>query len=112
MPGWIKEIWRDPVWSKVIAAAILGLFALAMTPSGWWSAVAPIWSFFWSTSVPLGAVLLFALLLVLAIVQLYRRRRVAHETLRIIQDVRSSFLGIGQCGGHASDASVFRCSRY
>jgi len=98
MPAWIKSLWHDPVWSKVIAATILGLFALVFTHLGWWSAITPIWSSLWSTSVPLGALLLTALSLALAIVQLYRLRSVQLETLRVVQDVRSSFWGLGSVG--------------
>lgn len=33
----LKKIWGDPVWSKVIAAAILGMFAVVVSYlAGWW----------------------------------------------------------------------------
>ena len=37
----MKTLWHDPVWSKVIAGAILGgaAFALAYVPSTWWPVV-------------------------------------------------------------------------
>lgn len=31
IPPFLKKLWHDPVWSKVIAGAILGLFGIAFT---------------------------------------------------------------------------------
>jgi membrane protein implicated in regulation of membrane protease activity len=111
----IKRIWHDPVWSKVISAVILGMLAWAGTHFGWWSAVAHFWSLLWSAAVPLWLLLLIVLPLLTITVVFYRRRTRASETLRIVQDIRSSFWGPGRRGetpvmqvsldGHVTDIS-------
>lgn len=48
MPA-IKEIWKDPVWSKVIAAAILAACAaLVATLQGWWPAIRGVVAIAWN----------------------------------------------------------------
>lgn len=74
----LKKIWTDPVWSKVIAAAITGSALMAGTYwAGWWMAIGSwlrsVWTFASaSTLVPnwLLAILLLAAAAVLALIGL------------------------------------------
>lgn len=58
MAGLFKKLWHDPVWSKIISAAILGLAgAFYIYFGGWWSSIRRMGSslaaFAWaSTEIP------------------------------------------------------------
>ena len=66
IPNWLKTIWRDPVWSKVIAQGILrsaGILGATLLAAGWlifhyWSRLLISWP------VPLWLLLLLVLLVI------------------------------------------------
>lgn len=97
----IKKLWTDPVLSKLIATAITGILVWigGIWLNQWSAAVA--FSFFGSLSsrsIPAWWLpILLAPLLILVIVY-YRQRRPTVETLRVIQNVHSSFWGLGKVG--------------
>lgn len=76
----IKKLWNDPVWSKVIAAAIIALAGTAWVAylKNWWPAVwhgiEAAWAFLLSTTPVrhwvLGLLILFATLFALLLVSL------------------------------------------
>jgi hypothetical protein len=66
----IKKIWNDPVWSKVIAASIIGAAGLAYSTKWWpvWISqrLAGLWRYSWAYSLsPSGAPHWLLILLIL-----------------------------------------------
>ena len=77
---WFKKVWKDPVWSKVISALIVALFASGyasvkayITNAGLWDTVKSIFVSY----IPLWCIVLafFAILILYGIIVKYRKWR-------------------------------------
>jgi hypothetical protein len=65
----LKKIWSDPVWSKIISAAIIGLSVILYTPiQGLWPKIFE-W-FFSETKIPNGFLVILCSISILYIVKI------------------------------------------
>lgn len=110
MKAQFETIWKDPVWSKVISTAIV---ALSVYVGGillnWWSVSAAFLFLgsLLSRNIPVWALFFILIPLSILLVVLYRQRQPKVETLRVVQDMRSSFWGLGKVGEAPAMQVVF-----
>lgn len=105
-----ERIWKDPVWSTVISTAIIALFVYVggIVLSLWSASAAPSFiGSLLSSKVPVWVlfIVLFPILALLLV--FYQQRRPKVETIRVVQDMRSSCWGLAAVEGAPAMQIVF-----
>lgn len=120
---WVQKNWPDPVWSKVFAAAIIGVFTGIITLVGvgikalfrkipFAEAFGELWVFLErSTTVNNGVVvfsLLFLLFLVLINTRIFRKRKIRRSVANISAKVTSLTVRFGLQPGDTNLLDAFK----